>query len=587
MFSSSRKRLHSTSPSPSETSYKRRRPSEPEGYLEYCWRKICSLFGLPDEMEQTSSRSYEPDIEDDDPVIVASSSSVAEEVEIVKEMKPSRPGQAVFSPLRSRAAFTVSTKEKRLKDKELNAPSSILDSLRSPSLSSQRNYSIHQNVFHPKLGKSHRRSFLRQSGSPFRPNRSPGVLTSIRLEEKDRYRKLISAYGTQSIQDLLINNGGSSPIAPPSRKPIVDLLRRTHDESEDKGRSYPIAESTPIIRQKDPDLFIERIIKKKPLSPSPLPSKRVNSLDVELAKSPSSEKDFLQKLLEKYSSRTRERERQIQILSAKKDYYEEKNNKSCRIIEDRIKKHLAITEVEVEVPSEEEKSSDEEEEKLPDITDEMNIVIAKAYNSDGRTITRDYGTDISRKDIETLKGLNWLNDEIIHFYLQMIVHRSTNNPKLPKVYAFNTFFYPKLLSGGHGPLKRWTRKVDLFSYDILLIPVHLGVHWCLATVDFRKPGIYYYDSMGGNNAACLEALSKYLEEEHKDKKKASYDTAGFTKLIVKDMPQQMNGSDCGMFSCKTAEYVSRDVSLSFTQKDMPYFRKRMVYEIVSNNLLHP
>ena len=32
--------------------------------------------------------------------------------------------------------------------------------------------------------------------------------------------------------------------------------------------------------------------------------------------------------------------------------------------------------------------------------------------------------DITRKDIDTLKGLNWLNDEIINFYMQMIVERS-------------------------------------------------------------------------------------------------------------------------------------------------------------------
>ena len=49
-----------------------------------------------------------------------------------------------------------------------------------------------------------------------------------------------------------------------------------------------------------------------------------------------------------------------------------------------------------------------------------------------------------------------------------------------KVYAFNTFFYPKLMSGGHAAVRRWTRKVDVFSFDYILVPVHLGVHWCLS-----------------------------------------------------------------------------------------------------------
>ena len=63
--------------------------------------------------------------------------------------------------------------------------------------------------------------------------------------------------------------------------------------------------------------------------------------------------------------------------------------------------------------------------------------------------------------------------------------------------------------------------------------------------------------------------------------------SSFQAVIVKDIPQQMNGSDCGMFTCKFAEYLSRNANISFTQEDMPYFRKRMIYEIVQAKLMHP
>ena len=53
------------------------------------------------------------------------------------------------------------------------------------------------------------------------------------------------------------------------------------------------------------------------------------------------------------------------------------------------------------------------------------------------------------KDIRTLHGLNWLNDEVINFYMQLICERSEKNDNWPKVYAFNTFFYPKVLN------KKW------------------------------------------------------------------------------------------------------------------------------------
>ena len=64
---------------------------------------------------------------------------------------------------------------------------------------------------------------------------------------------------------------------------------------------------------------------------------------------------------------------------------------------------------------------------------------------------------------------------------------------------------------GHVAIKRWTKKIDIFSFDLILIPVHLGMHWCLATIDLKRKGVFYYDSMGGDNEPCLNALLKYLQ----------------------------------------------------------------------------
>lgn len=36
-------------------------------------------------------------------------------------------------------------------------------------------------------------------------------------------------------------------------------------------------------------------------------------------------------------------------------------------------------------------------------------------------------------------------------------------------------------------------------------------------------------------------------------------------FLLQDVPQQMNGSDCGVFTCKYAEYLSRDAPFTFTQ----------------------
>ena len=68
-----------------------------------------------------------------------------------------------------------------------------------------------------------------------------------------------------------------------------------------------------------------------------------------------------------------------------------------------------------------------------------------------------------------------------------------------------------MINVGHAAIKRWTKKIDIFSFDLILIPVHLGMHWCLATIDLKRKGVFYYDSMGGDNEPCLHALIKYLQ----------------------------------------------------------------------------
>ncbi|XP_005062149.2 PREDICTED: sentrin-specific protease 1, partial [Ficedula albicollis] len=191
------------------------------------------------------------------------------------------------------------------------------------------------------------------------------------------------------------------------------------------------------------------------------------------------------------------------------------------------------------------------------------------------------------RQIEEQKALALqLQSQIINFYMNLLMERSKEKD-LPAVHAFNTFFFTKLKTAGYQAVKRWTKKVDIFSVDLLLVPIHLGVHWCLAVVDFRKKTITYYDSMGGINSEACRILLQYLKQESLDKKRKEFDTNGWALLSKKsqEIPQQMNGSDCGMFACRYAECISKDKPINFTQQHMPYFRKRMAWEILHRKLL--
>ena len=110
-------------------------------------------------------------------------------------------------------------------------------------------------------------------------------------------------------------------------------------------------------------------------------------------------------------------------------------------------------------------------------------------------------------------------------------------------------------------------------------------HWSLAVIDLKKNGIYYYDSRGKENKEFLKLLLSYLSSEHMFKKGSNLDTSKFEVHSVKGIPQQKNGTDCGMFLLKYAEFIAKgDVNFTFSQKDMPRFRKKMVNQIVLNRL---
>lgn len=205
-----------------------------------------------------------------------------------------------------------------------------------------------------------------------------------------------------------------------------------------------------------------------------------------------------------------------------------------------------------------------------------------------KVLVKKFSMRIHRYDILTLVGISWVNDEIINFYMNLLMDRSKRHTgQIPKVYAMNTFFLQRLQQDGYISVRRWTRKVDLFSNDIVLVPVHCeSVHWCLAIIHLRDSKILYYDSMGQSNQRVLDALENYLKCESLDKRQQPFDTDGFRiESVPPDkLPQQKNCSDCGVFSCMYAEYISRDEEITFSQEHMSFFRKKMVLDICSGEV---
>ncbi|XP_043329433.1 sentrin-specific protease 2 isoform X2 [Cervus elaphus] len=231
---------------------------------------------------------------------------------------------------------------------------------------------------------------------------------------------------------------------------------------------------------------------------------------------------------------------------------------------------------------------DKRTEDLLELTEDMEKEISNAlgHGPQDEILSSAFKLRITRGDIQTLRNYHWLNDEVINFYMNLLMERNKRQG-YPALYAFSTFFYPKLKSGGYQAVKRWTKGVSLFEQELILVPIHRKVHWSLVAIDLRKRCLKYLDSMGQKGHRICEILLQYLQDESKTKRNIDLNLLEWTHYSMKphEIPQQLNGSDCGMFTCKYADYISRDKPITFTQHQMPLFRKKMVWEILHQQLL--
>ncbi|XP_027489191.1 sentrin-specific protease 3-like, partial [Corapipo altera] len=109
----------------------------------------------------------------------------------------------------------------------------------------------------------------------------------------------------------------------------------------------------------------------------------------------------------------------------------------------------------------------------------------------------------------------------------------------PQVHFFNSFFYDKLRTRGYEGVQRWTKNVDIFGKELLLIPIHLEVHWSLVAVDVSRRRITYFDSQRTLNRRCPKHICRYLQAEADKKERPDFREGwrGAFKM-VRDPPER-------------------------------------------------
>ena len=132
------------------------------------------------------------------------------------------------------------------------------------------------------------------------------------------------------------------------------------------------------------------------------------------------------------------------------------------------------------------------------------------------------------EDLDRLDDDQFLNDNLIDFYLKYLLYmQEQESPEIAKnVYLFNTFFFEKLTSTERGQrinydaVKRWTRGIDLFSHDFVVVPINESAHWYLAIIcnlPALKRSMPMLDDekqdQGGKDRTDQEMVDVYIEED--------------------------------------------------------------------------
>jgi len=80
---------------------------------------------------------------------------------------------------------------------------------------------------------------------------------------------------------------------------------------------------------------------------------------------------------------------------------------------------------------------------------------------------------LTESDLKRLDDGNYLNDNIIDFYLKYLRHEALISELRDKFYFFNCYFYSTLTQeNGLERVKKWTKNVNLFNYQYIFIPIH-------------------------------------------------------------------------------------------------------------------
>lgn len=135
------------------------------------------------------------------------------------------------------------------------------------------------------------------------------------------------------------------------------------------------------------------------------------------------------------------------------------------------------------------------------------------------------GISITTYDYLCLGTDNYLNDVIIDFYLKYIHHDLITPEQRAKSHIFSQFFYKRLTTLNkekdnrtqtaaqkrHARVSSWTKNVNIFEKDFIIVPINEQSHWFLAIICF--PNLTEPRTMDTDQPIKLAPAVKRTREE--------------------------------------------------------------------------
>ena len=99
--------------------------------------------------------------------------------------------------------------------------------------------------------------------------------------------------------------------------------------------------------------------------------------------------------------------------------------------------------------------------------------------------------EVTVEDRDRLREDTFLNDNLIAFYLRFLEDhiRRTNEELAKRIYFCNSYLYEKLTTNvprgetiNYDAVEKWTRNINLFEYDYIIVPINEDQHWFLSII---------------------------------------------------------------------------------------------------------